>query len=344
MLKDKIAQAILQVAKQKKVFAFADVSKFIKFPASRQYIALVFLELVDNKLLVKTGLGRWTKYSLPQNQQLLSNTISKQFTNKGLEEDRVFDYFQNAASFWPKLKENVQSLVRYGFMEMVNNAIEHSGSNTIRVNIQKTDNDLIFRVRDFGVGVFRNVMTKKNLKSELEAIQDLLKGKTTTAPKAHSGEGIFFTSKAADWYVLESFGLSLRIDNILGDVFVEEAPKSVAGTLVIFKVDLNSKRHLRAIFEKFQTDPEEYGFDRTEIKIKLYTLGTIYISRSQARRVLVGLEKFKSVIFDFDQVPTVGQAFADEIFRVFKSRHPEIKIQATNMNRAVEFMVKRVGK
>ena len=38
---------------------------------------------------------------------------------------------------------------------------------------------------------------KRDLKSELEAIQDLLKGKTTTMPKMHSGEGIFFTSKIA---------------------------------------------------------------------------------------------------------------------------------------------------
>ena len=73
-------------------------------------------------------------------------------------------------------------------------------------------------------------------------------------------------------------------------------------------------------------------------------MGTIYISRSQARRILAGLEKFKSVILDFDRVSTVGQAFVDEIFRVFQSRHQDITIAPVNMNDAVRFMIGRVEK
>jgi len=71
-------------------------------------------------------------------------------------------------------------------------------------------------------------------------------------------------------------------------------------------------------------------------------MGTVYISRSQARRILVGLEKFKKIILDFDRVPNAGQAFADEIFRVFQSRHPNISIEPINMSETVGFMVKRV--
>lgn len=82
-------------------------------------------------------------------------------------------------------------------------------------------------------------------------------------------------------------------------------------------------------------------FIEIEIKIKLYIIGGIYISRSQARRLLVGLEKFKSIILDFDKVPAVGQAFTDEVFRVFQNKHPKIKIKSTKTNSAVEFMIKR---
>ena len=73
-------------------------------------------------------------------------------------------------------------------------------------------------------------------------------------------------------------------------------------------------------------------------------MGTIYVSRSQARRVLTNLDKFKSIVLDFDQVPTIGQAFADEIFRVFATKHQEIQITPINMNEAVDFMVRRVEK
>ena len=47
---------------------------------------------------------------------------------------------------------------------------------------------------------------------------------------------------------------------------------------------------------------------------------------------------------DFDKVSTIGQAFADEVFRVFKEKHPNIAIQPINMDEAVRFMVERVDK
>lgn len=37
----------------------------------------------------------------------------------------------------------------------------------------------------------------------------------------------------------------------------------------------------------------------------------------------------------------IGQAFADEIFRVFKTSHPKIHLEAINMIEPVKFMVER---
>ena len=186
-------------------------------------------------------------------------------------------------------------------------------------------------------------MQKRHLDSELEAIQDLLKGKTTTQPRSHSGEGIFFTSKIADLFILESFNYRLRIDNRIKDIFIEKI-NNLKGTKVTFKISVDTKKHLNEVFVAYQTDPKDYAFDKTEIQIKLYNLGTIYVSRSQARRVLTNLEKFKLVILDFDKVPTIGQAFADEIFRVFAQKQPQTQIKPMNMNEAVKFMVGRVEK
>ena len=75
--------------------------------------------------------------------------------------------------------------------------------------------------------------------------------------------------------------------------------------------------------------------------MKLYITGGVHISRSQARRVLVGLEKFKVVLFDYEKVPMVGQAFADEIYRVFQELHPDIRLENENMSEGVRFMVER---
>jgi hypothetical protein len=186
-------------------------------------------------------------------------------------------------------------------------------------------------------------MRQRNLKSDLEAIQDLLKGKTTTMPKSHSGEGIFFTSKVGDLFILDSFGYRLIIDNKLPDVFIEKTEKIKRGTRVTFKLSASSALHLNDVFKKYTNigAGKDYGFDKTDVRIKLYTIAGVYISRSQARRVLAGLEKFKVILFDFDKVSVVGQAFADEIFRVFHHKYPDIRLETDHMNESVIFMVER---
>lgn len=334
-------ETILRLAKKKKRFKTADVVNEFKKKVSRQYVAKMIGELVGEGKLLKGGSTFKSVYVLPENAAFLGESLKKHYLNKNLKEHEVLGQLENRAPFILKQKENVRSIFAYAFSEMLNNAIEHSRSNVIDIEVNKTDNHLNFTVEDSGIGVFRNIMSKRRLSTELEAIQDLLRGKVTTLPQAHTGEGIFFTSKIADVFVLESFAYRLRIDNIINDIFIEPLDRQVRGTVVKFSIGADTKKHLNDVFKKYQTDPESYAFDKTEVKVKLYTMGTIYISRSQARRVLHDLEKFKMVIFDFERVPTIGQAFADEIFRVFALKHPEIKIKAVNMNETVGFMVKR---
>ena len=50
------------------------------------------------------------------------------------------------------------------------------------------------------------------------------------------------------------------------------------------------------------------------------------------------------VIFDFQEVDTIGQAFADEIFRVFANQHPEIELTTVHANSEVKQMIARAKK
>lgn len=47
------------------------------------------------------------------------------------------------------------------------------------------------------------------------------------------------------------------------------------------------------------------------------------------------------VVLDFTSVEIEGQSFADDIFRVFATLHPEVEIAPVNMNEAVRRMVSR---
>lgn len=315
-----------------------------KLHISRQYAQRILKELVEQGLLIKLGSTRASSYVLPKDADQVKWKYDKRFRNRGLAEHSIVDDIEIRSQFRQSLSENLKSMFEYAFSEMLNNAIEHSESENIHVQVEKRDDNVVFYVNDFGIGVFRNVMKKRKLKSELEAIQELLKGKTTTQPLAHSGEGIFFTSKVADIFSLESFGTKLTMNNNLNDIFIEKIKPSKKGTKVFFQIDSHSQKHLNDIFQAYQTDPTEHAFDKTEIQVKLYALGTVHISRSQARRVLANLDKFKCIILDFDNVPTIGQAFADEIFRVFKNKYPGIHIKPINMSDTVRFWVERVGK
>lgn len=338
----KLQDLILQLALKAKRINTRDI--VIKYGVSRQYANLVINQLVKEGKLVKFGSTRSAFYVHRKYAHEITKKVKKRLKNKNLKEHEVIGDLEKQDSLIPSLKENLKSIYDYAFSEMLNNAIEHSNSENIEIDIEERNNNLIFHVNDFGIGVFRNVKQKRKLKTELEAIQDLLKGKTTTQPKSHSGEGIFFTSKVADIFVLESFNYKLTIDNIIDDIFVEKISPSKRGTKVHFSISLDSNKHLNDIFKKYQTDPAELAFDKTEVQIKLYTMRTIHISRSQARRVMTGLDKFKLIILDFNQVPTIGQAFADEIFRVFQVKYPNIQIKPINMNEVVKFMIGRVQK
>lgn len=337
-------EKILEIAAKNERIKSIELSK--KFLITRQYASLMLNELVDEGRLVKIGSTHSAFYVLPEYAQKTKDIFPKAYTrtykNISLEEHRVLEQIEDEYQLLKKLPENIRNIFTYAFSEMFNNAIEHSGSDTIRIEVAIQKNELSFTVHDTGVGVFRNIKRKKGLDSEIEAIQDLLKGKTTTMPKSHSGEGIFFTSKAGDLFILDSYGCQLIADNRLPDIFVNTEAKNIQGTRVSFMIHTDDKRHLNDLFKRFTSDiNDEFGFDKTEVRIKLYTLGGVHISRSQARRVLSGLEKFKVIVFDFDKVPMIGQAFADEIFRVFHRKYPKIKLETENMNEGVRFMVKR---
>lgn len=228
-------------------------------------------------------------------------------------------------------------IVAYAFTEMLNNAIDHSGGRKAQIRWWATPSTFSLEISDDGEGVFTHLRNGLGLEDEFRAIQELTKGKRTTAPERHTGEGIFFTSKAVDLFLLESGGLRWTVDNLRSDQAVGQSDVT-EGTLVTCEIDRNSTRQLRDVFEAFTSDAV---FDRTRPVVKLFAIGVRFVSRSEAKRLLDGLERFAEVEVDFTGVEEVGQGFVDELVRVWPSDHPDTRITPTNMTAAVEFMVRR---
>jgi excisionase family DNA binding protein len=259
-----------------------------------------------------------------------------QYDLEGLAEDKVWAEAKAAA---PELGEHLraQRIMAYAVTEMVNNAIDHSDGNHVDVRLWLEARTARVVIADDGVGAFARVRAGFDLESELAAVAELTKGKRTTDPTAHTGEGIFFTSKAVDLFGLESNGIRWIVDNEREDEAVGTSPVTV-GTTVRLRIDLDTTRDLTGVFRGFSVD---HDFVRTRPVIRLFELGTEFVSRSEAKRLLAGLESFRHVELDFRGVESVGQAFVDEVFRVWARANPDTDLIPIGMNDAVRFMIER---
>lgn len=229
------------------------------------------------------------------------------------------------------------SALRYAVTEMLNNAIDHSQGTSADVAVWASPDALAFRISDDGDGAFAHLRRGLGLADDFDSISALTKGRQTTWKERHTGEGIFFTSKVLDIFQLASNGKRWTVDNVRGDQAVGVSEVE-AGTVVIGQLDPQTTRSIRDVFSEYSQD---FGFARTRPVVKLFGLGLRFVSRSEARRLLIGLDEFTEIDVDFAGVEDVGQGFVDELLRVWPQEHPRKRINPINMNQAVEFMIRR---
>ena len=299
---------------------------------SRQAAHKRLRTLVERGELVPVGAGRGARYVAPRSAKTRAT-----YRTAGLAEERVWEDLVTRSPALGALEGNARNVFNYALTELVNNAIDHSGSADVEVEVREEGKELVIEVLDHGVGVFDHLRRELGLASAVEGLQELSKGKTTTMPDRHTGEGIFFTSKIADRFELHGGDLAWLVDNVRGDMAVERR-EELHGTRAVFAADPATVRDLTELFEEYT---EDYEFSKTRTVVKLFAIGVRFISRSEAKRLVHGLEKFREVILDFDGVTAIGQGFADEVFRVWAREHPETKLVPVNMIEPVEFMVRR---
>lgn len=229
----------------------------------------------------------------------------------------------------------------YGFTEILNNAIDHSRGSHAISEVWLDDREIAFRVTDDGEGVFAHLRAGLRLENTLEAAAELTKGKRTTWSERHTGEGIFFTSKAVTEFRVSANGLRLTVDNPREDTALGVSAV-VSGSVVEASIALPPPHTLRSVFEKFAD--EDQKFARSRPVVKLFGSGLTFVSRSEARRLMEGMDAFEDIDLDFAGVDDVGQGFIDEVLRVWPSQHPGVRITPINMNDAVAFMIRRVSR
>lgn len=290
----------------------------------------------DDKIIIRKD-GKHNAYSL------VDETRQFEYSLSGLSEDRVWK--NDIAPFFKELTETAYANLAYAFTEMLNNAIDHSGGDTVRVLISKNGYRAKVLLCDNGVGIFSKIAEAMGFEEKSFSILELAKGKFTTDPSSHTGEGVFFSSKVMDQFAIVSDGLIFLGPQSDSEAFIDSADNDIPGTSVMMSIKYEHYESKSAVFDYYTQAPDDYGFSKTLVPVRLLEYGDerpLVVSRSQAKRLMVRFERFQNIILDFSGIDEIGQGFADELFRVFTSQHPGTKLSPINCNEAVEKMIKRV--
>jgi hypothetical protein len=305
-----------------------------QFGISRQAALKHLRALITEGQIEASGTTRNRRYRLTT-----KSVIRKLRVAEHQEEDRVWE--THVGPLVKDLPRNVFSICYYGFTEMYNNVVSHSESPDVTIAVEFNARRVRIGIIDQGVGVFERIKSLFHVDDHRQALLELSKGKLTTDPKHHTGEGIFFTSRIFDTFSLISSHLALIHQEPIGLWLIEDAPSNEKGTSVQMTIAVDAKRTTKEVFDRFSSD-ENYSFSRTHVPMNLAKHGEEnLVSRSQARRVLARFERFQEVMLDFAGIDSIGQAFADEIFRVFALANPQIVLIAINTTTEVDQMISR---
>ena len=309
------------------------------FAVSRQTAHSHLKKLVDLGELQAVGRARHRRYSLFVKE-------STRIFDLVRERDEDVAWREFVAPLVKGLPPNVVGICHHGFTEMFNNAYDHSEGLRALVAVERSAEMIKIMISDNGIGIFEKIRSRFNLDDHRHAILELSKGKLTTDPSRHSGEGIYFTSRIFDSFRILSSRLYFTHHAEQDDWLIELRRDPQTGTSVFMEIAATSTRVVQEVYDRHirDTEEDEFAFSRTHVPLSLAIYGNDgLVSRSQARRVLARFERFREILLDFSGVESVGQGFADEIFRVFKIANPQINILYVNANENVKRMIRHVS-
>ena len=301
------------------------------FGISTSTVHLYINELIRNGIIRKNGRD---SYALTSDKKFFEFSRSK-----GEMESEEDIFRSTLMPLMSELPENAKVIWHYAFSEMINNVIDHSDAEHLRVVVDMSYLTTVVSIFDDGVGVFRKIRDHFGLSSVEDAIVELSKGKLTTDRAHHSGEGIFFTSRIMDEFLVWSDGKAYSFNKYYEEAMADTDEKFDFGTAVYLALSNSSEKQLTDVFDEYSDT--ENGFVKTRIPLK-NIFETAPISRSQAKRLGSRLEEFREAELDFDGIEYIGQGFAHEMFCVFANAHPEIKLTPLNMSENVKKMYRHV--
>ncbi len=320
------------------------LEKIPQYP--RNIVALASKEFSVSRTTVHRHLNR-----LERDGKIIKTGTTKQaayFLKTSLDKTLIFNrdtgavgkeiWSQYLAADFSRLKPAQIEICAYGFAQAFDNACLHSESKGIVVKTVWKENSVELNVIDDGVGLFEKIRNEQGLADKRESVLPLAHGVLRWNPE--NPPGLLTVSRAFDMFGVLANGLFYFKDNRNDDWFLESKPKARSkGTRVSMALHFDSVRTLSAVLPQPRATAET---ERRSAEVRI-ALGRFdeepYVSRIQAQRLLKGMDRFQRVVLDFTGITTVGQAFVDEVFRVYAADNPDTRLDVIHANEDVRFMI-----
>jgi STAS-like domain of unknown function (DUF4325) len=210
------------------------------------------------------------------------------------------------------------------------------------VSMRQTPLQLQLLISDDGCGLFRRIEESFAIAEPALAMLELSKGRLTSDPRHHAGQGLFFTARLADVFDIHANAAAFQRRSWDGRAWHAGRPAMPHGTSVYVAIRLDTPRTLDSVLQAHR-GAAGHGLGRTTVPLQLLAGPEgVLASRAEARRAAARLAQFEHAEIDFAGITDIGHGFADELFRVFGGNHPGLELQATGMSPGVRAMVASV--
>ena len=306
---------------------------------SRRGVAALLARLQASSWLARDGTPRrpqWRPGALRQ--------VVKTYPLEGLLED--LPWRQDFVPFF-ELPANVRRLAQHAFTELVNNAIDHSGGTQVTVSMRQTAAHLQLIVSDDGLGLFQRIEQSFAISEPKLAMLEIAKGRLTSQPDRHCGQGLVLTAQLADIFDLRAnaAGFQRRAWSQAQWHGLQPAAAQAdrPGTSIFLAIALDTTRTLDEVQRSRCAGAGSYAFDEAHVPLHLLTDdGVALASRADAKRVASRLAEFRRAEIDFAGIDEIGHAFAHELFGVFQRTHPGVELVPVAASARVAAMLNAV--
>ena len=341
---EKVRARILGLLKQAGIATNVSAAVQKEFELSVSQVTRYLAGLENDGLISSFGYGKGKKYQLASHLKVrpLHRKVFKLAELDQMGEDIVYDL--EILPLLGDCNENAIACIRHASTELINNVIDHSKAKEMSLTILKQNDCVVIEIKDDGIGVFESIKKFFSLPNYMEGVTELNKGKRTTDAQRHAGEGIFFSQRMVDRFYISANNLQYEFFGKKMDWAISESPTKI-GSLVCFFVDQNTSVSPEIVFKRYMNSDFEFSRSDSFLVQPYYiSVGESVVSRSEAKKLLAGAEEFEEIVLDFLGTKRIGQGFADEVFRVFKNSHPQIKLSHKNANASITMMIKHVKK